>query len=323
MLAATFRSNQPAVLLAVPLVSGALFVPAFWHAPAMADGLMPLAQLVQSLLGQAPWAHALVGWFLTTTVAVQLAVLFNALELYDRRNHLPGLLLPITLAGIGGPGAYDPALLGMPFALLALRRAWSINNTGPALSPLFDASLLIGLAALCYLPYAFLLVVIWSSASLLRPFAWREYVIPTVGLAFVFYLAWAALQLMLRTPWRPLPTVMAPDQLPAVIMNGAAHRVFLVLLIPQLLLAFAAFNRSHAQSVMRGKNLRSSFMAFAMALVLLMAMLSLLRGGFPAVLAAVPAAALLGYLHLDPRRGWLSEAAVLGLAVVAMWVRWA
>lgn len=323
MLAAIFRSNQPAVLLAVPLVVGALFLPALWQQPVPSAGLMPLAQLVQDLLGQSPWAHALAGWFLTTVVTVQMAVLFNALELYDRRNHLPALLLPITLAGLGGPGAYDPALLGMPFALLAFRRAWSINNTGAALGALFDASLLIGLAALCYLPYAFLLAVLWASASLLRPFAWREYVLPTLGLAFVFYLAWAALVLLHRTPWRPLPTVMAPDQVPAMIWSGTARRAFLVLLIPQLLLAFAAFNRSHAQSVMRGKNLRSSFMAFAMALVVLMAMLSLLRGGFPAVLAAVPAAALLGYLHMGPRRAWLAETAVLGLVLTAIWARWA
>jgi hypothetical protein len=288
----------------------------------MADGLMPLAQLVQGLLGASAWAHALAGWLLTTIVAVQLAVLFNALELFDRRNHLLGLLFPIALAGLGGPGAYDPALLGMPFALLALRRAWSISNTGPALGALFDAALLIGMAALCYLPYAFLLVVVWASTSLLRPFAWREYVLPTIGLALVFYLTWAVLQLLHRTPWRPLPTVMAPDLFPAVIWSGAAHRAFLVLLVPQLLLAFAAFNRSHAQSVMRGKNLRSSFMAFALALVVLMALLSLLRGAFPAVLAALPAAVLLGYLHLSPKRGWLAEGAVLALALVAAWARW-
>jgi hypothetical protein len=321
MIAAFFRSNQPAVLAALPVVVAALFAPAFWHAPAPGAALMPLAALAHHMLGSSGWAHALLGAALIAAVAVQLTVLCNALDLIDRRNHLVAVTLPVALAGLGST-AHDPALLGLPFLLMGMRRAWSVSNNGPALAMLFDAGLLLGVAALCYLPYAFVLVALWASTSLIRPFAWREYIMPVFAVALAFYLAWLVLHLLGHGPWRPMLTLMGPDGDPAVLWQGAARKAFLILLVAALIVALAAFNRSHARSVMRGKNLRSAFMAFALALCVITGLLALLKGAFPAVLVAVPAAVLLAYPLVDPRRGWLAEAVLIGLFALALWVRW-
>jgi len=322
MLAAFYRSNQPAVLVSVPLVVALLFAPAFWHAPLPSGALMPLAALVQSWIGESALAHALLGIVLVSSSTIQLAALLNALELMDRRNHLVAIAFPLALAGLGGPACYDPALLGLPLVLFALRRAWSITNTSAALAPLFDASLLIGLAALCYLPYVVLLVVLWISTSLIRSFAWREYVVPTIGVALMFYLAWMVLQLIGHAPWLPMRSLIPADMAPAVLWQGTARKAFLVLLLPTLLLALAAFNRSQSKSVIRGKNLRSAFMALALALALVIGLLATLKGGFPAVLAALPAGVIAAYLFLDPRRNWLAELSLMALAGMALWVRW-
>ena len=322
MLAAFFRSNQPAVLVSVPLVVAALFVPACWHAPVQNASLMPVASLMQHLVGGSAWANALAGMVLVALATVQLAILVNALELMDRRNHLVALTFPVLLAGLCGPGCYDPALLGLPFVLFALRRAWSISNTGAALAALFDAALLIGLAALCYLPYAVLLVVLWISTSLIRPFAWREYVLPVISVVLVFCIAWMALHLAGRTPWRPLLTVMPDDMAPAVLWQGLSRKAFLVIAMPILLLALAAFYRSQAQSVMRGRNLRSAFMALALSLAVLMGLLSWLKGSFPAVLAASPIGGIAAYLFLNPKRRWLAELGLGAMLCAALWVRW-
>lgn len=322
MIAAFFRSNQPAVMAAVPVVLAALYMPAFWHAPSAAEAQMPIAALMRDLLGDAAWAHALLGIVLIAAVAMQLTVICNALELIDRRNHLVAFTMPVALAGLGS-AAYDPALLGMPVLLMAMRRTWSINNAGPALAALFDAGLLLGLATLCYLPYAFVLLAIWASTSLIRPFNWREYLMPLFALVLVFYLTWIALYLIDPAPWHPMLAMMSAAEDPAVLWNAAARKSFIVLLIPILLIALSAFNRSHARSVMRGKNLRSAFMAFALALSVIMGLLSVFKGSFPAVLAAVPAGVLLAYPFVSPKRGWLAEAACLGLLALALWTRWA
>jgi len=322
MLAAFFRSNQPAVLVSVPLVVVALFVPSFWHVPVQQGALMPLALLMQHWIGSSAWANALAGMALVSLATVQLSILVNAVELMDRRNHLVAIIFPLLLAGLGGTGCYDPALLGLPFVLFALRRAWSISNTGEALAALFDAALLIGLAALCYLPYAVLLVVLWISTSLIRPFAWREYVLPVVGLSLVFYIAWMALHLVGSAPWRPLLTVMPDDMAPAVLGQGLARKSFLVIAMPILLLALAAFYRSQAQSVMRGRNLRSAFMALALSLAVVMGLLTWLKGSFPAVLPALPAGGIAAYLFLNPKRRWLAELGLGAMLCAVLWVRW-
>lgn len=322
MIAAFFRSNQPAVMAAVPVILTALFLPAFWHPPPEAVAQMPLSALTRDLIGGAAWAHALLGIVLISVVAVQLTVMCNALELIDRRNHLVAITMPLVLAGLGGT-AYDPALLGMPFLLLAMRRSWSINNAGPALATLFDAGLLLGLATLCYLPYAFVLLAIWVSTSLIRPFNWREYLMPLLALLLVFYLAWMALYLIDPTPWHPMRTMMSAAEDPAMLWQGVARKSFMALLLPLLLIALSAFNRSHARSVIRGKNLRSAFMAFALSLCVIMGLLSVFKGSFPAVLAAVPAGVLLAYPLVSPKRDWLAETAILGLLALALWVRWA
>jgi hypothetical protein len=323
MVAGIFRSNQPAVLFLVPLVVLGLFLPDLGHGAVSRPGLMPLAAAMERLLGNVGWLRQSFGMLLVLAVAVQAALLVNGLELMDRRNHLVAVLFPLLMAGLSGPVLYEPALLGMPLVLLAFRRVWAMGNTGHVLGVVFDAGFLLGLASLCYLPYAFLLVVIWASVSVVRPFAWREYVLPVLAFATVFYLAWAGLRLAGSVPWRPLLTVLRSDPAAAAVMGGSPMRTsFLIVVGTLLLFALMAFGNSYARTIMRGKNLRSSFMAFVTALVVLLLFLSAISGGFPPVLMAVPAAVLCAHALLAPRKPWLAEAAALVLVVVGFWIRW-
>ncbi|MBP7409236.1 MAG: hypothetical protein KA941_10800 [Flavobacteriales bacterium] len=323
MLAGLFRSNQPAVLFVAPLLVVFLLLPTFSEPAAPQQGLMPLSALVEHLLGSASWPRHLLAILLVVALAVQLTSVVNGLELMDRRNHLVALLFPVLLAGLGGVSIYEPALLGMPLVLFALRRTWSISNTGGVLGVLFDSGFLLGIASLCYLPYAFVLVVVWASVSVIRPFAWREYILPTLGLALVFYLAWAMLNLMDRTPWQPLLTITRFNATAATMLHPTAARAgFWSITGLVLLVAIMAFFTGYARSVMRGKNLRSSFLAFTTALGVLAVLLGFLNRGFPSVLAATPLAVLCSYALLTPKRPWLAEVSVLLMVGLALWVRW-
>ncbi len=323
MLLAFFRSNQPAVLLAVPLLAALLFMPAFWGAPPAHTGAMPLYALLLQLTGGYAGLRTGLALVLIVLLAVQLAALLNALELLDRRNHLVALLFPMLFAGLSPSMALDPALLGMPLVLFALRRTWALPNAGPGLSRVFDAGLLIGLAGLCYLPYLFMLFVVWASVSVIRPFAWREYLLPLLAVALVLYLAWGLLRVLGLGPWEPMATLRAQEATPAVVWTSPMRKDFVALAVLWLLLGFAAFNKSYARSVMRGKNQRSGLMAFAMALGILMVLLSLIKGAFPSVIAAVPASVIMAYLALAPRRPWLAELATLAGLGLAFWLQWA
>lgn len=321
MLAGLFRSNQPVVQFAMPLMVLLLFAPSYRSPSPGFENAMPLAELVEEVLRDCAWARHTLGIILIMMLSVQLTSLVNGADLMDRRNHLPALLLPLWLAGLDQEGPYHPALLGMPLVLVALRLTLSMSNTGTALRTLFDAGLLIGLAALCYLPFAFLLVMLWASASVIRPFAWREYVLPALAISLVFYLAWGALHLAGHTPWYPLRT-MVEASVAAQRSSSAARMLFLGLGTALFLDALTMFASSYARSVMRGKNLRSSFLSFAMALGVILGVQQFINGRFPTVLGAVPLAVISSYDLLTPRKRWLAEFAALGLLASACWQRW-
>lgn len=322
MLLSIFRSNQPAVLLAAPAVVLGLFMPSFWSDPPTERPLMPLARIVAHAASGSAWPGVVLSLLLITIIGVQLALLLNASELLDKRNHLAVLLFPLMLAGLTGSAALDPALLGMPAVLLALRRTWSLPNAGPALGRLFDSGLLIGLASLFYLPYVFILFVIWASVSVIRPFAWREYLLPLLAVSVVIYVAWGLLHLCGYGAWNALATFRGTEPMGLALWDGPVRKGFVALATLILLLGLAAFNHSYARSVMRGKNLRSGFMAFALAMVIMMSLLVLMKGSCPAVLAAMPASIIAAYLFLAPRRSWLAELGVLASLGLVLWLQW-
>lgn len=321
MFARLFRSNQPGILVLVLVLVPALFFRHLWaNAPAM-DAGMPLARLLHGLFLSAPWTYGLLVLSTAALLAVQLAVFMNETELIDRRNHLPALLFPLVLAISAQPGSVGPALFGMPFLLWAIRRAWSISNTGNALGPLFDAGLLLGIASMVFMPYAILLVVVWASTSVVRTFQWREYIVPVLGIALVFYLAWGALELSGGADWKPLLTVGLPDG-PSRKTIGIYRWTLIALLVPITLIALLRFAEHYGRGVVREQNLRSAFIAFGIALGLVCGFLQLLNGSYPAVLEAVPLSMLFAFGFIGTRRAWLGEAAVAALLVMAFWMQY-
>lgn len=318
MLVQLFRSNRPGVLLLLLLLVPALFWPHLLAAPPDLSGGMPLARLFGWLFSLGSWMHGAVVLALVAILAIQVTVLMNETELAVRRNHLPGLLVPLAVALAISPGAAGAAFLGTPFIIWAMHRTWSISSGSKALGALFDAGLLIGLAAMCYMPYAFLLVVVWASVSVIRPFQWREYLVPFLGVVVIFYMAWGLQYLIDAPPWDPLRTVAASTNGLGHPPEGYGWTVGLVL-VPLVLIAMLRFTEYYGRGVVREQNIRSAFIALALTLVLLGGLVQLITGHFPWALLVVPGAVLATFAFLGTRRAWVGEATVLCLLVLAMW----
>lgn len=322
MLTGLFRSNQPAVLLTALVLVPLLFAGAFSGAPVPEGVHMVLFQVLLDKAGASVPVQGGIAIGLVLILTLQLASLVNNTEQTDRRNHLVVFLFPVLFALFHRSVLLDPALAGMPLVIWAMRRAWSITNVGPALGPLFDAGLLLGLAALVYLPYTFLVVVVWASVSVIRPFQWREYLMPALGAAVVFYLAWGVLHLNGLTPWRPLLTV-ADTRLPALEAAPWAWRWLRAgVLVPVLLAALYEFTVSYQRGVMQVKNLRSSFLALGAALSVVVGGVYALNNAFPPVLLAVPVSVVAVHGFLGNRRMALRELALWVLLALALWAQW-
>jgi hypothetical protein len=324
MLVSLFRSNRPAILLGLIVVVPVLFVRDLFTGVSMLAGdVMPFHGLVRGALEQVPWAAGLLQLLLVGWTAVQLNALANNTDQVDRRNHLTALLFVLLLAAFDRTAVLDPALLGMPLVLWALHSAWSVSNRSNALAELFDAGVLIGLAGLFYLPYLFLVVVLWASVSVMRPFNWREYVLPVLGLVVVIHLCWGCLHLAGATPWTPLHTIADQGRIVDRAGSPQGQRWLLdVLLIPLVLVALYLYSGSYQRGIMRVKNVRSAFLAFCVAIGVIMGGVWLLNTSFPPVLLATPLAVLLSYAFMSERHQWLSGSAVFALLALALWVQW-
>ncbi|MCW5899689.1 MAG: hypothetical protein KIT10_10500 [Flavobacteriales bacterium] len=321
MIATTFRSNRPAVLLLAPPLCLLLFGGMPFRTYHPYGEAMPLYALLQSVAGLTPWLPGIVGVLLIMAITVQLARLANDTEQLDRRNHLPAMLFPLFLATFGQGLVLDPALAGMPLVLWAMRRTWAVGKAGHALRQVFDAGLLLGAASLFYLPYAFLLVVVWSSVAVIRPFQWREYLLPVIGVGVVFFFAWAWLHVSGMGPWRPLTTI--PEWGRPVVPAPAGQRVLAYLVAGGLaLVSIINYSSSYQRAVVRLKNLRASFMGLVAALGVVVLALRLLNGAFPPVLFAAPMAVFLAHPFLGERRAWLQETTCLALLILALWAQW-
>ena len=323
MLVRIYRTHQPTLLLGLLLLVPALWSGVLWKGSPVEPGQhMLFYQPFARLFATVPWSAALIGALVTMGLAVQVDALANDRELFERRNHLAALLFPILLAIGPWHMAPDPALLGMPLVLFALRRTWGTQGRARALGDLFDAGALVGLAALFYAPYSFLLVVLWASTAVMRPFGWRDYLVPVLGIGVVMISAWSLAGLFAPGSWHLAATMSVVRSSDTDV--GLLHdRIAPVLVALVALPATIAFARLYGRSIMREKNARAAYLAFAFAMALLLGLQWLLGRPMPGVLVACPMAILLAYPLQTARRTWLAELAVYALLAVALAGQWA
>lgn len=326
MLVGLFRRNQPAVLAALPVLVVALRPGgASSVARAAAWEGMPLHALVKGWTSSLWWAPTALGVVLVCAIAFQLVWTLNASELFPRRNHLTALYLVLLLGLLPDGFDPDPALMGMPFTLWAMRRVWAVQGDRSALGAVFDAGLLLGLASLFFLPYAFLVAVLWASISVMRPFNWREYLLPPIGWAVVLFIAWGLMRLLAPGTWH-VPGVFEPGAQRAEPWF-APHWLWPVLgavvLGAHLVRALPVFAQDYARGVMREKNMRASLLALFFALLLVAGITWWGGQPLPPILLCVPLAVLLASPALRAKHLVWPEVGALAFLALGLWVRWA
>lgn len=334
MLTRFFRQDHPTGFLLLPLLVLLLWPGAgaggmeFFATGTGATGQvvrgMPLYLPVRWLMALSPWVALLLGITFQLGLAYSLNRMANDAGLFERRNHLAVLLLPLLLALQPFGLVPGPAFLGVWAVTMALERVWKSVGRQRMLTAVFDAGLLLGLAGCFYLPCTFLIVVLWATLAVTRPFKWREYVLPAVGMATILVLCWGVVHFIDPALWQPVASMHFAPGLEAMATQHWMYGVVLITMLATLatasMLSFAAV---YTHSVMQGRNIRASFLAFAFAMGLLAVFAWLLNGRIPAVLLAAPAAVFLTYPLLPVRRSYWDEAAVWGLLLLACWARWA
>lgn len=190
MITSLFRSSQPFALFLLPLITVALWLPAFFDPqPISVEHAMPLYELCCGWLTGQPLIASGLGIALVLTGAFLLNFLVNSHEVLSRQSYLPALCYTLLMSCAFPQLRLHPLLFANIFLMLAINKLFNTYRRDTAFGPVFDAGFFIAIAALFYFPSIVLFPVVWVGLVVLRAFLWREWVISLTGLIVPFLFA--------------------------------------------------------------------------------------------------------------------------------------
>ena len=192
MLIRFFRSSQTGLLIIVPLLALAWFVP-FVLKPVdsfveIQKHPMPLYEWLANGAGRLPFlVQLLISWLLISAEAIYLNQLIIKFEIFPRISFLPALFFVTLSVLFPEMQKIQPALFTNLILLIVLDKTFSMYKNPEPLREVFDSSFLLAIAALLQSSsIAFYIFLLLAFITLL-PFYWRVWVISFIGFTLPFY----------------------------------------------------------------------------------------------------------------------------------------
>lgn len=152
----------------------------------------PLYELFIFIVGTNPIINAVISLILIIITALMLNSLVSNYNISPKTSLLGFFfLIFFTFSNTGYIESNRFLIINLLF-ILALGEIFSLIKIEFTLAPLYNASLLLGIASMFYFPLIFMLVFLWTTLLVLRINKWREYVVSAIGmgLPFFFILCW-------------------------------------------------------------------------------------------------------------------------------------
>lgn len=320
MILRLFRSNQPAVALLLPPIGLILWLPGWWlnQSPDYSVSLLGFLQLSSTE------ASGRIGLFMAFALVMLGAVIFNNLfqanDLIERRNQLPGLCYVIAFSWSPFMLQYSHLLIAVLFILLTIRRLMMIYRQISVLRELYDVGLFIGLASLFYTPSVLFLLACWFILRVLRPFNVREFLMPVIGMITIaglffgldFLFEWNSVA-HFNESWHSIERTF-----PVGIFDWFKYVIAAILLF-MTVVATPSFMEALTRSTMRDRNLKLILLIFGLNTVALYVIFLMLTDfGSNVLLLALPIAMMLVYAVADKRVNWMISGLFYALLIAAL-----
>ncbi|WP_262245762.1 DUF6427 family protein [Parapedobacter soli] len=188
-----FRKYTPLNILFLSAVGVVLCLGVFLHLP---DNLMPVffEPAISNFTGKlspeniSPKANVLITLVLTIIQALLINNIVNRFNLVGRSSFLPALMY-LTLASLMLPFlVLSPILICNFLTIWMLDKLLSIYRRADIKPLMFDLGMIVALGSLVYFPFIVMLLLLWCSLLIFRPFNWREWVAVPVGFTTVYFL---------------------------------------------------------------------------------------------------------------------------------------
>lgn len=198
MLLRLFNSKNVYSAILIPLV-GFLF----WMEPLRVpvslaempgEGMMPLYIFFAKFFSSSSVWPVITGFVLILMNAMILSLLSYEYQFLQHQTFLPGILYISIISAFPSLQTFHPVYPATFFALLSVYFIFSTYHRKKEISSTFNASFLLSIGALFYLPVVTLLPLIWISIFILQKNDnWRLLVIPLIGISLPWLLVWAFL----------------------------------------------------------------------------------------------------------------------------------
>lgn len=303
-----YKSDQLPVLFSLPVIAILFWVPSF---------LNPVGVEFSYSSPAFQWLNGSLSPFVSQVLAL-IVILFSALiingvinnnEVFSRNTFLPALLYVVSMSAIKEYQVLSPVVISNLFWILAFRRLFNIYRQTPCKREVFDATVFILLGALFYFPSIIMVLAVWGALKTLRPFVWREWLIPLFAtLLFTIYvlsvLFWNGDVSSLGNYFNVLKGEYSFIEL------NVSWIYYVVFAIVFILINFSAFQLSKQLkgSSLRFRKIISFFIIVIILTILLLLLVKYFSGeNIYTLVSAAPLSLLLTFYFYYAKKEWLSQ----------------
>ena len=117
--------------------------------------------------------------------ALRINLIINKSVFFQKSNYASGLIYVVLIGVFGNIQFSLNPLLGNLFLVLAIENLFKIFRNKYCKIEVFNASCWLIISCFFYGLNIFLLPVLWLALYFIRPFQWREYLMPLIALVFL------------------------------------------------------------------------------------------------------------------------------------------
>lgn len=193
MLINQHRKFTPSNILLVSVVGLVLCLGIFLHLP---EHITPIffEPAINNLIGirigkgLSPGENVMLTLSLTLLQAFLLNRVVNHFNLLSKPNFLPALMY-VTLVSLFAPFlVLSPPIICNFIAIWMLGKLFNIYKQHDIKGLMFDLGMIVAFGSLIYFPFMVMLLLLWISLLIFRPFNWREWLTPLIGFILIYFL---------------------------------------------------------------------------------------------------------------------------------------
>jgi hypothetical protein len=192
MLLKLFKGNQPALIIIIPLLMVLLWIKSF-IAPFeiklnFDSGEMPLWHFVNVHTAEYEVIRKIIALVLLIIDSLWLTRINTKFILVQPRTYLPALFFGFFCSGMIFLQDLNPAIFAVSFFIPAIEKMFGSYKEEELSYKYFEAAMLISAGSMFYSRAALLMIILWTTLTILRTPTWREWALSVTGfvLPYIF-----------------------------------------------------------------------------------------------------------------------------------------